>query len=242
VLVAVEEGAVEVKTPTTTRKVVAGHAASWHDGRLDSLTWEVPPPRTPATQAAPEQPTPRVQEQKKANEPDDTPEVPQATPEEEEKTPAEPDDAPEVTGADSETTSAAPAQAGSTEEEWAKLPPTTSPAPASRPATSTHRASRFDLSGLEERLRVLQRALQAPFLPSEQVREARVKEVTFRAQAGECRGVLVSAERWLRQPSTRRAEEPMWRRSVLTEKWRCLLKLGRVDAAKRVERELDAQP
>lgn len=238
VLVAVEEGAVEVKTPTTTKKIAAGHAVTWHDGRLDSLTWEVRPPHNshaapttlpPADQrssAAPLEEKVQAQDEAKANDTD------------------EGDDTAEVSEAPVESDAPTPSPLASSEDEWAKLPPTMGAAPLPPPgrALPARPRSRFDLSGLEERLRELQHALKAPLLPSEQLREAKMRAVTFRAYAGDCPGSLASAERWLRQPSTRRAEEPMWRRSVLTQKWQCLLKLGRVDEARTVQRELDAQP
>lgn len=241
-LVAVEEGTVEVKTPTTTKTIAAGHAVTWHDGRLDSLAWEVRPPsnspaapiaQPPAEQlssAAPLEETVQAQEEEKANDAD------------------EGDDAAEAGEAPVESDAPTPSPLASAEDEWAKLPPTMGAAPLppprrAPPATFAARPrSRFDLSGLEERLRELQHALKAPLLPHEQLREAKMRAVTFRAYAGDCPGALASAERWLRQPSTRRAEEPMWRRSVLTQKWQCLLKLGRMDEARTVRRELDAQP
>ena len=218
VLVAVEEGAVEVKTPTTSRTVGAGHAASWHDGRLDTLAWEVTPSRPPGITTAP-QPSSvaRLDDEDDEEEVSEEPERPDASVPEPPPTP---------------------------DDEWAKLPPTARGAPpparvpeATRPAKP---GVRFKLGVLEERLRELHRSLLAPFMPSERAREERMREVASRADRGDCRGALAVAERWLRQPSTRRAEEPTWRRAVLTQKWRCLLAQGRADEASVVRRELDA--
>jgi len=250
VLVAVEEGAVEVKTPTTTATVTAGRAASWHDGRLESLPWEVPATLTPGLPRG-TRPTGTTAV---AVEPATDPSVSVARLDEEddgddgasEATDGEPAPAP------SASATATPPGLTMSEEEWAKVPanPATTPAP---PATGGEgnsnptvpgktRVVRFDLSGLEARVQRLQRALRAPFKPDERERASRMVEVTVQADRGDCRRALVFAERWLRQPSTRRAEEPSWRRTVLTQKWRCLMKQGRVDQAQRVQRELDAQP
>lgn len=242
VLVAVEEGAVEVKTPTTTRTVAAGRAVSWHDGRLESLAWEVPSPTTAAPAVKPEAAPPasvaRLDEQddNAASDDDDD------------------DEASEVAASEPAPRTVEPAAVPTvmtSEEEWAKLPanPTTTPSPstltdggASVTGPGRSRVGRFDLGGLEARVQRLQRALFAPFTPDERDRASRMVEVTVQADRGDCRRALVFAERWLRQPSTRRAEEPSWRRTVLTQKWRCLMKQGRVDQAQRVQRELDAQP
>jgi ferric-dicitrate binding protein FerR (iron transport regulator) len=250
VLVAVEEGAVEVKTPTTTRTVAAGRAVSWHDGRLESLAWEVP--TTPTTPAVPPPASAAAAFEPAAAPPASVARLDQEVDEDDaasEATDSEP--APSV----AETT--ATPSATTSEEEWAQLPanPTTTPGPSTTrgPSTPTDggagttapdrpRPVRFDLGGLEARVQRLQRALLAPFTPDERDRASRMVEVTVQADRGDCRRALVFAERWLRQPSTRRAEEPSWRRTVLTQKWRCLMKQGRVDQAQRVQRELDAQP
>lgn len=246
VLVAVEEGAVEVKTPTTTRTVTAGRAASWHDGRLDSLAWEVP--ATPTAPAAP-----RPASAAAASEPAAAPlsSVARLDEEEDEDEDDAASDATDGEPAPRVAEMTAPASATTSEEEWAKLPasPPTTPGPstptdggANAAGSSSPRPVRFDLSGLEARVQRLQRALMAAFTPDERDRASRMVEVTVQADRGDCRRALVFAERWLRQPSTRRAEEPSWRRTVLTQKWRCLMKQGRVDQAQRVQRELDAQP
>jgi hypothetical protein len=238
VLVAVDEGSVEVTTPTATRTVTAGHALTWEDGKLDAMKWETSPPPTdkrPAVAPSPVQPAVEPSQAARLNEEDD-----QAPPEVE----------PAVTVTVPVTAPTAPL----TPEEWAQLPPGTPPPPpgpvttATPPPTgSAHPAppptppkkEGFSLSGLERRLKDLQHTIEAPFAPSEAMRESRARDVNRLADAGDCVGALAIADRWLVEPMSRSANEGLWRRAVLNQKVRCLTKLGRVEEANAVKVELE---
>jgi hypothetical protein len=233
VLVAVDEGSVEVTTPTATRTVTAGHALTWEDGKLDAMKWETTPPpadKRPVVTPSPAQPEVEPSQAARLNEDDD-----QAPPEVE----------PAVT---------APT-APLTPEEWAQLPAGTPPPPPGPVTTATppptgaaHPAppsmtppkkEGFSLSGIERRLKDLQHTIEAPFAPSESMRENRARDVNRLADAGDCVGALAIADRWLVEPMSRSGNEGLWRRAVLNQKVRCLMKLGRVDEANAVKVELE---
>jgi ferric-dicitrate binding protein FerR (iron transport regulator) len=226
VLVAVEEGSVEVTTPVATKTVTAGHALTWKDGQLESMKWESAAPTerravapgTPGT--PPEAPSPAV-------------------------APKGDDEPPEL-----EPSAANIAEWSLTPEQWDELPPgrpaqpmeppaTPSPLPPTPPAPPLAKPKeRFSLSFIERRLLAIKRELEGPAFTSEARRERRASDVARLADANDCIGALAIADRWLVESRSRSAREHDWNRAVLTQKLRCLTKLGRLVEADLVRQEL----
>jgi ferric-dicitrate binding protein FerR (iron transport regulator) len=228
VLVAVEEGRVEVKTPTATQTVSAGRAVSWRDGQLLSLPWarsEPPPTAAPAAGGTaaklseeddeePEAEEPKTEEPAEVERPrDTTPEAEWALPEQLTSPGAPPAPAP------------------------ALAPTPDEPPPVRAPPPPRHRG--FNLAELERRLREFGRTVQAPFSLSPQQRQRQAKDVTHLADGGDCEGSLALAEAWLQDSERARDPAPL-RRGVLLQKVRCLNRLGRTAEAQAVQRELNA--
>lgn len=235
-VVAVEEGSVEVKTPTTTHVVTAGHAVAWHEGELDAYTWpSVAPSAPPAPPTAVSPPVAmEVPEQRP------TPVV--------EPTPDETDVEPVV----------AP------EDEWAQppaniaqsavVPPAPPAPPLDAPPDSVvtvqppgapafvpprRRNSGFNLRAIEENLRELERQAHTPFIPfGSTTREAQARSVGRLADVGNCQVALEEADRWLTAPAGDALEEAPLKRMVLQQKVRCLNRLGRTEEAAQVQRLL----
>lgn len=233
VLVAVEEGSVEVKTPTSTQTVRAGNAVSWHDGKLQAMPWaarEEPAATAPSSVA-------------RLGHEDDEPEQEPAVEDE----PADQGPPPP------------PLESGDPDEQWAAPPTSNTPAanpetpvgppppppsvvtalpPSAGPAAPRRRGG-FNLGELERRIREFSRAVQAPFVGLDpRVRAQQASDVARLADAGDCEGAIALANVWLRD--TNRAADPeATRRGVLTQKLRCLNHLGHVDEAAAVQAELN---
>jgi len=233
VVVAVEEGSVEVKTPTSTRVVTAGHVVTWRDGALVELPWPSPvEPRAPVVSS----PQPVAE----------APLTPPVTPEPSSETAAEEEEV------DAEPASAA------IEEEWAQLPagqpeppPTvdgTQPpavvvtvqppgAPRVNPLRRNRRNSGFSLRAVEQNLRELERQVRNAFPPlTADARAAAAKAIARLADAQDCEAALDAADVWLRTPASE--DEAGLRRTVLQQKVRCLNHLGRAAEALEVQRLL----
>ena len=242
VVVAVEEGSVEVKTPKAKHVVVAGHAVAWRDGALDDFAWPTVAPSTP-----PLPPAPVVGQGAGVA----------AEPVEPASAAPPPEGVANVEGAeasDVEPPSANP------EDEWATLPPgafppappevqgvpppPVAPAPPGRVVTvqpgrgrPREPATGFSLKAVEEHLRELERQVNAPFVRiASMSREAGVRTITRLVDVGDYERALVMADQWLRVPPSPAPEEPAWRRSVLQQKVRSLNHLGRADEALEVQR------
>ncbi|MDP3235461.1 MAG: FecR domain-containing protein [Myxococcales bacterium] len=241
VVVAVEEGSVEVKTPTSTRVVTAGHAVAWHDQELDSLTW---PSNMPSTPPLPTGVTAPVQKSAP------TPSL-SAAPSQQPPTP--------VDDVDVEPASPSP------EDEWGLPPsgladaPVTPPPPAPPidappdtvvtvqpgapppPPTSrrNRRGSGFSLKVIEENLRELERQAHVPFAPiGSSAREQQARGVARLADVGNCELALLEAEKWLNAPAGDVHEEAPLKRMVLQQKVRCLNHLGRSAEALEAQKQL----
>ena len=234
VLVAVEEGSVEVKTPTSTQTVRAGNAVAWRDGKLESMPWAVreePPATSPSSVA-------------RLGHEDDEPEAEPAVDDE----PAPVDQGPPPP----------PLETGDPDEQWAAPPSGTTPSttpetpvgpppppphvvtslPPSAAAPAPRRRGGFNLGELERRIRDFSRAVQAPFVGLDpRVRAQQAKDVERLADAGDCDGSIALADAWLRDTNRAADAEPT-RRGVLTQKLRCLNHLGRTAEAAAVQAEL----
>lgn len=233
VVVAVEEGSVEVKTPKATHVVTAGHAVAWHEGELDDYRWPTAAPSTPPLPTAkPEAaaPTPAIEPIVTAADETDV-EPPSANPEEEWAAPppgiAEapvnvPPPAPPV---DAPPDTVVTVQPG---------PVAAAPAPIRR-----RRGTGFNLRSIEENLRELERQAHVPFVPiNSNTRETQARAVAKLADVGNCELALEEAERWLQAPAGDRVEEAPLRRMVLQQKVRCLNHLGRSAEALEVQKLL----
>lgn len=233
VVVAVEEGSVEVRTPTSTRVVTAGRAVAWHDRELDDYAWPTQEPSTP-----PVGPAALGVKAAAAVEPQ-TPPI-----------------APEDVEVDAEPASPNP------EAEWAApptgsafAPPSPPPAPPidappdtvvtvqpGAPEPSTRRQRRgtgFSLKAIEENLRELERQAHVPFAPIGQTtREQQARSVGRLADVGNCELALLEADKWLTAPAGDALEEAPLRRMVLQQKVRCLNHLGRGAEALEVQKLL----
>ncbi len=233
VLVAVEEGEVEVTTPVGSQTLKAGHAVRWANGKVDPLTWE----STPAAPTSTPTPASRLHDDE-SDEADVLPDAQQL-----EVTPAP---APEPEPA---TTAPVPHTASS-EEEWAQLPPqgrepapgTVSPGPPRPVPAPTPRVNEtgFSLRLLEKKLLEVQKGL--PFVGVAAIREGQVRTITHLADAGDCGAALSAADQWLASVPTENRNELRWRRAVLMQKMRCLNRLGRVTEASAVKAELEVGP
>lgn len=220
-LVAVEEGKVQVKTPTGTREVTANHAVTWSNGQLTELAWETSAPAAPtaALQPAVEEGQPHsIARLGDGDEQDDGPPPPEETPEEsapeEQQAPAPPDRTPIAA-----------------DEQWASLPqaqkyPPTTTAPPRRMGTAERG---FSLKNIERKLREMGTVITSPT-----GRAAAARNVSLTADAGDCHEALRLADRWLSDPITGAADEAQMRRNVQLQQVRCLNHLGRTQDAETI--------
>jgi hypothetical protein len=229
VLVAVEEGSVEVTTPAGSQTLKAGHAVRWHDGRVDALPWE-PTPQAPAAL-----PTPAARLHDDEDDADALP-APTTAPVEPTATPALP---PALTSPTPHT--------ASSEDEWAALPAAGAEAPTAEAVAPTPTPvpphvveTGFSLRLLEKKLLEVQKGL--PFVGTEAIREGQLRTITHLADAGACGAALSAADQWLAAVPTPNRNELRWRRVVLMQKMRCLNRLGRLTEASAVKAELEVGP
>ena len=229
-LVAVEEGKVQVTTPTGTREVTANHAVTWSNGQLTEAAWENTGPAAPQQTAA--QPTPEGQPNSVARLSDEESEDDSAPPPEElvpepvldEQAP--PPQAPDRTPI-------------AVDEDWAnapqKSPPPAVPTPPRRMAT-TNTERGFSLKNIERKLREAGTVITSP-----SGREAAARNVQLTADAGDCHHALRLADRWLSDPVTGALNEPQMRRNVQLQQVRCLNHLGRTQDAETILKMIQIQ-
>jgi FecR protein len=213
VLVAVEEGVVEVHTPAGVQTVGAGRALSVHDGQLTTSVWApvVAQPAAPA--AAAEAPYVPGEAARLARE-------------------EEGDDDDGSQGPESASPPALAAERpGLPDESWAPLPPRAEPwTPPPPPPVGSARVRlrgppAFSLEELERRVREFQRSINEAFI-TPAAREGVMREVARRAKAGDCLRALREADLWLGQLPTKRPEEVVWRARVLEARERCRARLA----------------
>lgn len=226
VMVAVEEGSVEVKAPGVTRTVEAGEAVAWQHGRLEARAWAM---SVPAPRARPE---PLVDSPSKLGRDDD--DVVAESP-----APAE------AMSPEGEWAAPPPGVATPPGQPAPALPPPAralpAPALAPTPAVTPPSSRGFDLGDLERRIRDFGSAVHdslAPLAPRKRREGARA--VRRLADAGQCTRSLEAADRWL-QDSGRALDTPTLRREVLGQKVRCLHQLNRPAEAADVQAEIDRQ-
>jgi hypothetical protein len=228
-LVAVEEGKVEVKTPTGTREVHANHAVTWSNGQLTEIAWEASAPTAPQPVATVQpEPTPdsiaRLQDEE-----EDVPPPPEEV--QESAPPLVPDRTPM---ADDEQWEAPPQNPRGVpgQPQPLKYPPVPLP-PKGGVSSSSERA--FSLRNIERKVRELSMAITAP-----SGREAGVRNISFAADAGDCHHALELADRWLMDPVTNNPNEAAWRRNVQLQQVRCLNHLGRADDAAALQKMIES--
>jgi hypothetical protein len=229
VVVAVEEGSVEVKTPKSTRVVTAGHAVAWHDEKLDLLTW-------PSSDASPPLPgvTPAREKPEMVSAPHpetfvDVDDAEPASPNPEDEWGLPPntiDEAPR----------APPAQPPQTPPDSVV---TVQPGATPPSVRRNRRASGFSLKAIEENLQELERQVHIPFAPIvSPVREQQARAIARLADIGNCELVLREAQKWLSAPESGGLDEAPSKRMVLQQKVRCLNRLGRSAEAAEAQREI----
>ncbi len=232
VVVAVDEGSVEVKTPKSTHVVTAGHAVAWHEGELDDYRWPSAAPSTPPLpMVKPEvvAPTPAIEPVVAVDETDVEP--PSANPEEEWAAPP-----PGIAEAPVNVPPPAPPIDAPPDTVVTVQPGSVAVAP---PPTRRRRGTGFNLRSIEENLRELERQAHVPFVPiNSTTRETQARAVARLADVVNCELALEEADRWLRAPAGDSVEEAPLRRMVLQQKVRCLNHLGRTAEALEVQRLL----
>jgi hypothetical protein len=217
IVVAVEEGSVEVRVPGLTRTVRAGQAVAYQQGQLDELEPLRPvPPKV--------RPPPRIEEQ-----PAVTAQVVAEAADDESPPPPEVDD-PAAEWAQ------APVIANSPAAENANVPPM----PPNEMVTATPRPG-LSLGAIERRVNDLRRQIRSPFTQGGSLRQQRARDIGRAADAGDCLRAVDLANEWLRYAHDP-PEEIGVRREVLFQKMRCLRRMGRVPEADLVRRELEAMP
>lgn len=227
VVVAVEEGSVEVRTPRSTQVVKAGHAVAWHDGELDDYAWKTAqpsmttPPPPPSVEKLPEVKLPEPELPVVADE-DSEPEA--ANPEDEWATPAS-----EAFAGSAPPPPPVDAPPGSVVTEH---PAAVAPAVLPRRRRNTG----FNLKAIEDNLRELQRQAHVPFGSP---REVQARAVRNFADSGDCHEAIEAADVWLAGPSADAFDEAPLRRIVLQQKVRCLNHLKRYAEAAELQRLLD---
>jgi hypothetical protein len=204
VLVAVEEGEVEVRTGGVSRTLRAGRALTVHEGKVATYPWAPTAAAPPPAEAFVPTEAARLS----------------AEPASEPEPPAPPTGPAEGTGPPP-----ARERPGVPDEDWAPLPgaPTSDPPPPPAPDTVPKgrpaRPPSF-LQALEERVRAFQRGFnEAILVPA--AREGAMHEVVRRARDGQCARALAAADRWLREAPSIHPAEPAWRAEVLDAQRRC---------------------
>ncbi len=223
VLVAVEEGVVEINAPGSRMTLKAGRSVEWREGQLREQAW-TPAPPVGARPALASPPTPAIEAfiAPTVQNPDDEWAAPPNLPRTGVVAPPGPLQNP----------SAPPNAGGGVEDE----PPVyEAPAPAEDEAASV-----LSLAGLEQRLRKFTRAIQAPFAAvGSTIREGRSRDIGKLADEGNCDEALKRADNWLGDKPSVATEEPRWRRAVLVNQMRCFTRLHRTEDARRIKSQLE---
>lgn len=248
IVVAVTEGAVDVRTPRGVVRVEGRETYTWADGQ-GSLAAEPQPAKAEVQVAAVPPPPPVV------TPPPPPPVEVTAAPR---PKPSRPEPAPAAvmpTPSEPPPTTVTPPPVGppsSPEEEWAQLPgavagsgkppppvpqPTTPPPPGSAtPAPGPMPAGgEGALDSLGRKFREVTGGVASPITPSGVgAREQRSRDVRRFADGGAYGECVRAAVTWLGEPVSAHADEPKWRRSVMLDQARCLTKLGREQEAAEV--------
>jgi hypothetical protein len=237
VLVAVEEGSVEVVVDGKSETLQAGSAVEWNAGQLSRHPFKART-STPVQTGSSPSPPPAAQSASLSQQPSSATQ-PSSAPQ-----PAATADA-EV-AEDDETT-----EPGSDPSEWNSLPTQKSAAPQASGGSSPepHAPSSgplpgaFGLRSIEQRVNELARNIHMSTTIQRQDRAAGIVALGDR---GDCHGVLVEADLFFRDAYAFREAykasslEKQLRRSVLFQKARCLTKLGRTEEAEAARQQMQS--
>ncbi len=224
VLVAVEEGVVEINAPGTRMTLKAGRSVEWREGQLREQAWAPAAPVT-AKAAIASPPTPAIE----AFVADAGSAGLAAAP-----NPQNPDD---EWGVPSNLPKTAIVASPGTAPNPAEAEPPTYEAP---PPAEDEEASVLSLAGLEQRLKKVTRAVQAPFAAvGSTIRETRSRDIGKLADEGNCEEALKRADLWLADKPSVSSNESRWRRSVMVNQMRCYTRLNRTEDASRIKSKLE---
>jgi FecR protein len=224
VLVAVEEGSVEVQTPLGNRVLQAGRAVRVRPERIEELAWA---PTPLARLVTPRYAPSKLREDDDGGENNEAVMQPIAN---------SPDD---KTDDDEDPASNPKTSPDQVDENWA-LPQTlpsqvlpSVPQPPARVMTATPKKKKwFALEALEERLSEIGKGLSEDIFGRQDARSKSAKQVTVMADSGDCNAAIIAADKWI--VASKRVDEVPLTRSVLLQKVRCLNHLGRFEEAQRI--------
>ncbi len=215
VIVAVEEGVVEINAPGSRTTLKAGRSVEWREGQLREQAWAPAPVVTKKVVAAVSPPTPAIEPLvvDAGTAADDDWASPPAWPAED---------------AGSVPTLTPPPMTNVEDE-----PPIyDAPAPA-----EDEEGSVLSLAGIEKRVK---RLVQAPFnAVGSTIRETRSREIGRLADEGACDEALKKADAWLADKPSVSNLEPRWRHTVMVNQMRCYTRLKRMDDAARIKAKLE---
>lgn len=226
VLVAVEEGVVEVNAPGTKMTLKAGRSVEWREGQLREQAWAPPPPPAEKPKLV-SPPTPAIE----AVAPTETPDIPAVNPEDEWGTPR-----------NLPKTKAVPSPGPSP---VVSAPPNPGPQPVPDEQVPVYEAppeedgSESFLARMEKRLKTVKKAIEVPInAVGATLREQRARDIGRLADEGVCDEALRQAEDWLTSKASVSEFEPRWKRSVMVNQMRCYTRLGKTAEAEKIKAQL----
>ena len=232
VLVAVEEGVVEINAPGTRMTLKAGRSVEWREGQLREQAWAPPVPMPVKAQLA-SPPTPAIEAFVGGDAGAGSavavavdPTLP--TPDDDWATPSQFPKAVAAAPSPAPNPSAPP------------LPEADPPIYEAPPPAEDEEASLLSLAGVQQRLKKVTKAVQVPFnAVGASLRETRSREIGQLADEGNCEEALKRADVWLADKQSVSSAEPRWRRSVMVNQMRCYTRLNRHEDASRIKSKLE---
>ncbi len=239
VLVAVEEGVVEVNAPGNKLTLRGGRSAEWREGRLVEQAWApTPPPAAKPSKVIVSTPTPPIEAISGGLDSGEAvaaaAQPPQLAPVPVPVDPTQPD---EDWAAAPNTPH--PSVAGAPTPKVSPVPPAEVPPAEAAQSPEEEEASVLSLAGIEQRLKKVSRAVRAPFAAvGSSIRETRAREIGRLADEGNCEEALRRADAWLVDKRSESTDEPRWKRSVQVNQMRCYTRLHRDADATRLREQL----
>lgn len=224
VLVAVEEGEVEVRLPGQTLRLEAGGAVEVRGTQARRLPWQVTPPSG-------ERPPPGARDAGAPAREPQTPDIPALPP---------PGPGPAAAPADGGVAAVpaptpAPTPAAGSGDAGAGPAKVPAGAPDGGEAGEDDAAEGFSLRNLEKHLSKFGRDVQSVFAPP---RDVQARQIDQLATGGHCEQALQRADAWLAVDAGTSPKEATSRVVILRAKLRCLTRLGRSAEADAVRRAL----
>ncbi len=233
VLVAVEEGEVEISAPGAKTTLKAGRSAEWSEGQLKEQAWTPAPPPAPKPKVT-AAPSPVVEAAKNPD-PSGTPDIPpEHNPEEEWST------------GGFKAKQPAPAPGPAPNPSVGGTPPPVVVAPVPDEEVPVYEAPPEDDEGsmsfvkkMERNFNKVKKAIEVPInAVGSTVREQRAREIGRLADEGSCTEALEKAADWLTSKQSASEAEPRWKRSVQVNQMRCYTRLGKTDEANKIKAQL----